>query len=43
MNQAATRVLKLLGCTEVAHVNSSCGAEQEYFLVVLRWYGESFS
>ena len=33
MNQAATRVLKLLGYTEVAHVNSSCGAEQEYFLV----------
>jgi glutamine synthetase len=33
MNQAATRVLKLLGHTEVAPVNSSCGAEQEYFLV----------
>jgi glutamine synthetase len=26
-------VLKLLGHTEVAPVNSSCGAEQEYFLV----------
>jgi glutamine synthetase len=33
MNKAATRVLKLLGNTEVAPVNSSCGAEQEYFLV----------
>ncbi|MCU0549283.1 MAG: glutamine synthetase III [Leptolyngbya sp. Prado105] len=33
MNKAATRALKLLGYTEVAPVNSSCGAEQEYFLV----------
>jgi len=33
MSKAATRVLKLLGHTEVASVNSSCGAEQEYFLV----------
>ena len=33
MNKAATRVLKLLGHSEVAPVNSSCGAEQEYFLV----------
>lgn len=33
MNKSATRVLKLLGHNEVAHVNSSCGAEQEYFLV----------
>lgn len=33
MNKAATKVLKLLGNTEVAPVNSSCGAEQEYFLV----------
>ncbi len=33
MNKAATRMLKLLGHTEVATVNSSCGAEQEYFLV----------
>ncbi len=33
MSKAATRVLKLLGNTEVAPVNSSCGAEQEYFLV----------
>ena len=33
MNRAATRVLKMLGHNEVAHVNSSCGAEQEYFLV----------
>lgn len=33
MNKAATRMLKLLGHTEVAPVNSSCGPEQEYFLV----------
>jgi glutamine synthetase len=33
MSKAATRVLKLLGHTDVATVNSSCGAEQEYFLV----------
>jgi glutamine synthetase len=33
MNKAATRVLKLLGNTEIAPVNSSCGCEQEYFLV----------
>lgn len=33
MNRAATRVLKLLGNQDVAPVNSSCGAEQEYFLV----------
>lgn len=33
MNKAAQKVLKLLGHTEIARVNSSCGAEQEYFLV----------
>ncbi|MEA2640921.1 MAG: glutamine synthetase [Chloroflexota bacterium] len=33
MSNAATRLLKLLGHTAVAPVNSSCGAEQEYFLV----------
>src|SRR4028118_864866 len=33
MNKAATRLLKLLGHREVAPVNSSCGPEQEYFLV----------
>ena len=33
MNKAATKVLKLMGEKEVAPVNSSCGAEQEYFLV----------
>ncbi|MBE8995356.1 glutamine synthetase III [Microcystis aeruginosa] len=33
MSKAANRVLRLLGHTEVAPVNSSCGAEQEYFLV----------
>lgn len=31
MNKAATRVLGLLGHTEIAPVSSSCGAEQEYF------------
>jgi len=33
MNKAAKRVLMLLGHTDIAPVNSSCGAEQEYFLV----------
>jgi glutamine synthetase len=33
MNKAASKVLKLLGHTDIAPVNSSCGAEQEYFLV----------
>ncbi|MEO1006123.1 MAG: glutamine synthetase III [Cyanobacteria bacterium J06638_38] len=33
MNKAANRVLKLLGYSDIAPVNSSCGAEQEYFLV----------
>ncbi|MEO1621543.1 MAG: glutamine synthetase III [Cyanobacteria bacterium J06632_3] len=33
VNKAAQRVLKLLGNSEVATVNSSCGPEQEYFLV----------
>lgn len=33
MDKAAIKVLKILGHTDVAHVNSSCGAEQEYFLV----------
>jgi glutamine synthetase len=33
MSKAAQRVLKLMGCTDVAPVNSSCGAEQEYFLI----------
>jgi glutamine synthetase len=33
MSKAATRVLKMLGYADVAPVNSSCGAEQEYFLV----------
>lgn len=33
MDKAARKVLTILGNTEVAHVNSSCGAEQEYFLV----------
>ena len=33
MNKAATRVLSLLGNKDIAPVNSSCGSEQEYFLV----------
>jgi glutamine synthetase len=33
MSKAAQRVLALLGHTDIAPVNSSCGAEQEYFLV----------
>jgi glutamine synthetase len=33
MNKQAQRLLRLLGATEIAPVNSSCGAEQEYFLV----------
>jgi glutamine synthetase len=33
MNKAATRVLELMGEKEIAPLNSSCGAEQEYFLV----------
>jgi len=33
MNRQAQRLLTLLGETEIATVNSSCGAEQEYFLV----------
>lgn len=33
MNEAATRVLELMGETDIAKLNSSCGAEQEYFLI----------
>jgi glutamine synthetase len=33
MNDAAQRVLRLMGETEIDTLNSSCGAEQEYFLV----------
>lgn len=33
MDKAARKVLSLLGNEDIAHVNSSCGAEQEYFLV----------
>ena len=33
MNRQAQRLLKMLGETEIAPVNSSCGAEQEYFLI----------
>lgn len=33
MDKAAQKVLSLMGETEIATLNSSCGAEQEYFLV----------
>ena len=33
VNEAGTNLLKLMGENEVAPLNSSCGAEQEYFLV----------
>ena len=33
VDKAANRLLKMLGNDEVAPVSSSCGAEQEYFLV----------
>jgi glutamine synthetase len=33
MNKAAQKVLSLMGETEIATLNSSCGAEQEYFLI----------
>jgi glutamine synthetase len=33
MNEAAQKVLKLMGEKEVTTLNSSCGAEQEYFLI----------
>jgi len=33
MNDAAQKVLSLMGETEIADLNSSCGPEQEYFLV----------
>ena len=33
MNKAAQKVLALMGETDIATLNSSCGAEQEYFLV----------
>ncbi|MFT7300176.1 MAG: glutamine synthetase [Porticoccus sp.] len=33
MDKAANKVLSLMGETNIAPLNSSCGAEQEYFLV----------
>ena len=33
MDKAAKKVLSLMGETEIATLNSSCGAEQEYFLI----------
>jgi glutamine synthetase len=33
MNNAGQKVLSLMGETDIAPLNSSCGAEQEYFLV----------
>lgn len=37
MNSAAQKVLSLMGETDIATLNSSCGAEQEYFLVDLNF------
>lgn len=37
MNKAAQKVLSLMGETDIASLNSSCGAEQEYFLVDLNF------
>ncbi len=37
VNKAGQRVLKLLGHSNVAAINSSCGPEQEYFLVDAAW------
>lgn len=37
VNKAGQRVLKLIGHTNVATINSSCGPEQEYFLVDSAW------
>ena len=33
MDKAAQKVLSLMGETDIATLNSSCGAEQEYFLI----------
>jgi len=33
MNAAGNKVLSLMGETDIAPLNSSCGAEQEYFLI----------
>ena len=33
MNKAGMKVISLMGETDIAPLNSSCGAEQEYFLV----------
>jgi glutamine synthetase len=33
VNKQANRLLKMLGESEIAPINSSCGAEQEYFLI----------
>lgn len=33
MDKSARKVLELMGETEIATLNSSCGAEQEYFLI----------
>ena len=33
INKAGSRVLSLMGETDIAPINASCGAEQEYFLI----------
>ncbi|RLA09788.1 MAG: glutamine synthetase type III [Gammaproteobacteria bacterium] len=37
MNKAGSRVLSLMGETDIAPLNASCGAEQEYFLIDLNF------
>ena len=39
LNTSAQKVLSMMGETEIAPVNSSCGAEQEYFLVDANFAG----
>jgi glutamine synthetase len=39
MNTAAQKVLSLMGETNIAPLNSSCGAEQEYFLIDANFAG----
>ena len=40
INKQAMRILKLFGNTDVRHVNTTVGPEQEYFLVDKRYYEE---
>lgn len=40
INKQSMRILKLFGNTDVRHVNTTVGPEQEYFLVDKRYYEE---